>query len=139
MAENREIGDALLKENGLQREEPPKPDRQVVQEALAKERRRVARIKSVARLLWLATIAWPILALLACIVYPMFQQQDQSPRHSITLGSLTVLGWCVLGPAALICTLLSHMSSRTLSARQIQESLADISRQLQEMLKSKRD
>ena len=126
MTSDKKLANELLKQNGLEPDKISDQNHQQTQQMLAKEVKSARRLSRASKKFWLVVAIWPGIAFLIAIIYPVVARRGSA----VAIGGLIILGWYVLIPCAIICTIIAHLALRTATMSQIQESLKNISEEL---------
>ena len=132
MSDEKDLGEELLRQNGIELDSLPEGPRRELRDALEGERKRLIRMKR-------ATVAAWSLAALVCVLGVVTEVAHESLRPGnaeLWWGE----GRWVLPVALFAClAILGHLSmyfaSRSVTQREIQASLADIAEQLKQLAK----
>ena len=125
MTNEKKLAKELLKHNSLKPQEISSQTRKQIQEMLAKESKRASRFKRASRILWLTLAIWLVIVfILSGILDPA------GINFKFPAVELAITGLYVFPSAAIICSIIAYMSSKSATLKQIQGSLADISEEL---------
>ena len=126
MANDKDLGEELLKQNGLEADKVSDQSLQQTRQMLARELKRADRLKRLRTIILLVMLIWVGM----CFVF-IYALPWVAPGIPSSLGvAICFLGIYILVICAIICSIVAYAASRSVSLKQIQASLAEISEQL---------
>lgn len=129
MTDEKDIGEELLKQNGIEQDILSDDEQERVRLALVRDRARVKRLKWVTGICWAAALA----TCLAMVRIGFWTRGDFRSIHRIMAPRpLGLILMCTLVAAA-VCTASLFIRSRSLNSREIKASLDEISAQLKRL------
>ena len=126
MTDEKELREGLLSQNGIEPGALPEDRRKELRRILERDKKRVTRMK------WATIVSWSLVGLFFVVGFVLgwaFSGEVPYPEFGLVFA---VAGFYV----AVAFTISWYLRSRSLSQRQIQATLGDISAQLEQLAKN---
>ncbi len=126
MTDEKELGQQLLAESGLDRDHAQSEHDSQIQAMLGESKKKLRRRNRDTKWLWRAFLAWPVLVVIFCVTLfgHMFQLGVSAWVNLIAGGVL--MGWVFILPLALYCTAVGQLANRDMMMAKIQTTLSEI-------------
>jgi len=126
MMSETNLGKGLLRQEGLKPCGFSEEDQKMIQDMMAKEKRRIRLMAKVTKVSWGALGACAFLL----VVLRFFWGRPASETVALSVSILYVVAAYLLFPWSIYSTIRFYLASRTATMRQIQGSLASIEKRL---------
>lgn len=123
----KQVGEELLRQNGLERGSMPEEARKKLEEKMELEERRAQRMK------WATIVSWGVVA---CVYVGSAMWESLAPEAVVPMAPVVLMAAM---PIAIVCTVSYFLRSRSARLSQIQVTLRSIQDDLDYLMKEHRD